>query len=88
MTSKMIGVSVIAAVVELAQDIAVNGRPVLISNTGAQPLYINPAATATAANGFLVPANTAFPLKFTCTGNLSVISNATGTSVAVIILDI
>jgi len=88
MTSRMMDVSVIASVVATAQNIAINGRPFLISNTGAQPLYIHPSQTATAANGFLIPANTTIPYKFTCSGNLSVISNATGTSVAVLLLDV
>lgn len=60
----------------------------MISNTGAQPLYFNPTTTATAANGFLVPAGQTLQHKFTVKGNLSVISNATGTSCAVLILDI
>ena len=81
-------VLVITNLVALAQDIPINGRPFLISNTGAQPLYFHPSATATALNGFLVPAMTQMLTKFTVKNNLSVISNATGTSVAVLILDI
>ena len=77
-----------ANLVAVAQSIPVNGRPCMISNTGAQPLYFNPKTTATAANGFLVPAGQTLQLKFTVMGNLSVISNATGTSCAVLILDI
>lgn len=78
----------IASLVATAQNVAVNGRPCMIANTGAQPLYFNPTTTATAANGFLVPANTLLQTRFTVTGNLSVISNATGTSCAVLIMDI
>lgn len=72
----------------VAVDIAVAGRPCMIANTGAQPLYINPAETATAANGFLIPAGTVLPIKLAVVGNLSVISNATGTSIAVLYFDV
>ena len=75
-------------IVGAAQDIPINGRPFMIANTGAQPLYINPAATATAANGFLIPAGTLLPIKLAVVGNLSVISNATGTSIAVLYFDV
>jgi len=83
----------VKTIVDTAQNFAVNGRPCMISNTGAQPAYINPGTTATAANGFLVAAGTTLPIKFTVSpninsGNLSVISNATGTTVAVIYFDI
>jgi len=81
-------VIVVETLVATAQAIAVNGRPCLISNTGAQPLYFHPTTTATAANGFLVPAGVQMLTKFTVKNNLSVISNATGTSCAVLILDI
>ena len=47
----------------VAVDIAVAGRPFMIANTGAQPLYINPAETATTSNGFLIPAGTVLPIK-------------------------
>lgn len=81
-------VSVIADLKDTAQDIATLGRPFMIANTGAQPLYINPAATATAANGFLIPAGTTPPFKMRVKGNLSVISNGTGTSVSVMYFDV
>jgi len=81
-------VLVVGTLIATAQDIPINGRPCLISNTGAQPLYFHPNLTATALNGFLVPAMTQMITKFTVKNNLSVISNATGTSVAVLILDI
>lgn len=71
-----------------AQDIAVNGRPCMVANTGSQPLYINPATTATSSNGFLIPAGTLLQQRFSVFGNLSVISNANGTSCAVMIFDI
>lgn len=77
-----------ANLLAVAQDIPINGRPCLVSNTGSQPLYLSPNQTATAANGFLVPAMTTMLVKFTVKNNLSVISNATGTSLAVLILDI
>lgn len=83
----------IKTIVDTAQNFALNGRPCMISNTGAQPAYINPGATATAANGFLVSAGTTLPIKFTVSpgvnsGNLSVISNVTGTTMAVMYFDI
>jgi hypothetical protein len=78
----------IANIVAVAQDIAINNRVFMLSNTGAQPIYFNPKTTATAANGMLLPANTVFPMYFSCDGNLSVISNATGSSLAVLILDV
>lgn len=82
----------VKTIVDEAQDFALNGRPCMISNTGAQPAYINPATTATDANGFLLAAGTTLPIKFTVSpdvnsGNLSVISNATGTTVAVMYFD-
>ena len=88
MTPKAVEVLVVGTLVATAQNIPVNGRPCLISNTGAQPLYFHPDLTATALNGFLVPAMSQMIAKFTVKNNLSVISNATGTSVAVLILDV
>lgn len=78
----------IAGLDDTAQDIAVDYRVFMIANVGAQPLYFNPKTTATAANGFLVPAGTVFPQYFSCPGNLSVISNSTGTDVAILYLDV
>jgi len=81
-------VSVIASLKNTAQNIQTQGRPFVIANTGAQPLYINPEETATAANGFLIPAGIMPPFKMRVKGDLSVISNATGTSVSVMYFDI
>jgi len=85
-------VKVIASLVAAAQDIALSGRPCMICNTGANPMYVNPAVTATAANGFLIPAGTVLQIKFTVSpginsGNLSVIGTAGGTSCAVMFFD-
>ncbi len=77
-----------ASVKATAKNIAINGKPFMIANTGAEPLYINPSATATAANGFLIPAGVMLPVKMTVRGNLSVISTATGTSVSVLYFDL
>ena len=77
-----------SGVVATAQAIHIDGRPFMIANTGAQPLYINPVATATTANGFLVPAGTVLPIKMTVQDDLSVISNATGTSLAILFFDL
>lgn len=82
------GVETKANVKGTAVDIPTAGRPFMIANTGAEPLYINPAETATAANGFLVPAGTVLPVKMAVSGNLSVISNGTGTNVAVMYFDV
>jgi hypothetical protein len=83
----MESIKTISGLVAAAQNIPINGKTFMISNSGAQPLYINPDGTATSAS-FLIPANTTLPIVFTCAGNLSVISNATGTTVSVMYLDI
>jgi hypothetical protein len=85
-------VYVITSLKATAQDIVLNGVPCMISNTGSHPMYINPATTATAQNGFLIPAGTMLPVKFTVSpnvnsGKLSVISTTDGTSCAVIYFD-
>lgn len=77
----------ITGLVATAQNIPINGRTFIISNSGAQPLYINPNGTATSSS-FLIPANTTLPIVFSCLGNLSVISNATGTTMSIMFLDI
>ncbi len=81
-------VEVKASVKGTAVNISVAGRPFMIANTGGEPLYINPSETATTSNGFLIPAGSVLPIKMAVTGNLSVISNSTGTSVAVLYFDV
>ena len=69
------------AVNDTAVSKTINGAGVLIQNTGSEPLYFNvDDTTATAANGFKVPANTIFPILITCR-TLSLISTSTGTTV-------
>lgn len=87
LTARLTGVEV-ETVQGTAVNIAVDGRPFIIANKGEQPLYINPTTTATTANGFLIPANTVLDLKMTCFGNLSAISNATGTTVSIMYFDL
>lgn len=69
---------------------AVNNRKFMLANTGAQPLYFKEKSVdnidCTAANGMLVPANSVFPQVLTAQ-MLSLISNATGTSYAIMYLD-
>jgi len=67
-------------VADTAVNKPVNGRAVLIQNTGSQPLYFNTETTATEANGYLVPVNSIFPILITCDDNISLISNTTGTT--------
>lgn len=80
----------IATLVDTAQNIEINARTFIISNTGAQPLYFKEktidSLNATASNGFLVPANTVLQIILTAS-TLSIISNATGTSASILILD-
>jgi hypothetical protein len=77
------------AVADVAQDIKPNGRTFMISNAGSQPIYITnkDVQGAATANSFMIPANTLLPQLFYC-DNLSVISNATGSSVSILYLDI
>lgn len=84
---RMDEVKTITGLVAVAQNIPINARSFIISNTGAQPLYINPKGVATSSS-FLIPAGVTLPIVFCCLDNLSVISNATGTSVSVMYLDI
>jgi hypothetical protein len=73
---------------EQVEDVAFN--KIIIANTGAQPLYFKEkeidGIAATTSNTMIVPANTVFPVILTCS-DLSLISNATGTSVAIMYLD-
>lgn len=75
------------AVAATAVNIPINGRNFMIANNGAQPAYIDPSSPATTGD-FLIPANTVLPQVFTCLGNLSVISNVTGTTISIMYLDI
>lgn len=80
----------VSTLVDTAQNIDIKLKKFLISNTGAQPMYFKEkyidSVDATAANGFLIPAGTVFPLLLTAE-TLSVVSNATGTTAAILILD-
>lgn len=80
----------VTGLVAAAQNIPISGRKFMISNTGAQPAYFKEKTVdnvdCTAANGFLLPANTVFPQMLNAV-TLSVISNATGTTLAIMILD-
>lgn len=82
------GATAIAAVVD---NQAIGNRKFMLVNAGAQPLYFKEKAVdnvdCTATNGMVVPANTVFPQVLTAQ-TLSLISNATGTSYAILFLDI
>lgn len=76
-----------------AQTVALGGLSFSISNTGAQPVYIAEkysdlsGADASPTNGFLIPANTTLPYPLTAQ-NLSVVSNATGSTANILTLDL
>lgn len=78
------------ALVDAAVDILVDDRVFMISNIGAQSAYIIPKAqgAATATTGFIIPANTVIPHIFSCHGSISAISNATGTTISILFLDV
>lgn len=82
-------ISADASLAGTAKDVTVSNRKFMLSNTGAQPMYFKEkdGVAATASNAMLCPANTVFPAILTA-GTLSVISNATGTSYAIMFLDI
>lgn len=86
---KIVDVIIKSNLVAVAQDIAISGKSFMISNTGAQPAYFKEKSgvAATASNAMLIPANNVFPQVLTA-DTLSVISNATGTNLAILILDI
>lgn len=71
-------------------EIPINNRVFMISNTGAETAYFMPEAQGdpTEGTGFPVPAGQVFPMYFSCDGNLSLISTLTGTSVAILYLDV
>lgn len=78
------------ALVGAAVDIPINDRVFMVSNIGAEPAYIMPESqgAATATTGFIVPSNTVIPHIFSCHGNLSAISTATGTTLSIMFLDV
>lgn len=87
---QIVDISIVSSLVAAAQDVDISDRVFMIANTGAQPAYFRPKAkgVATALTGMLVPANTVFPQYFSCPGTLSVISNATGTTLSILFLDV
>jgi hypothetical protein len=82
-------VKVDSSLVAVAKDVLIKGRKFMLSNTGAQPMYFKEKneVAATASNAMLCPAGTVFSAVLTA-DTLSVISNATGTSYAIMFLDI
>lgn len=89
MRSTIQSVGVLASVTSTgAQTLTTLGQPFMLANTGAGTMYINPATTATSANGFPVLAGTVVPLKLHVKGDLSVIGTTTATSAAVMYFDV
>lgn len=80
-----------AALANVVDNQDINSKKFMISNTGAQPMYFKEKSIdnvdCTAANGMLVPANSVFPQVLTAK-KLSLISNVTSTSYAILFLDI
>lgn len=76
--------------VAVAQSEPIQFNKVILANTGAQPLYFKEkeidGVDATDANSMIIPANTVFPVILTA-ANLSFISNVTGTTLAIMYLD-
>ena len=80
----------VSSLVAVEQTVDIKGKKCLISNTGAQPAYFKEknidGIAATTANSMLIPAGEVFPVILT--GDVfSFISNATGTNLALLILD-
>ena len=80
-----------SALVGTANNEAISDRKFMIANTGAQPMYFKEKSIdgvdCTASNGMLISANSVFPTILTAK-TLSLISNSTGTSYAIMFLDI
>ncbi|MDD4566149.1 MAG: hypothetical protein PHE79_11830 [Eubacteriales bacterium] len=72
-----------------AVDVAIKGRKFMLHNTGAQPLYFKEknGVAATTTNANICAAGTVYPIAMVA-DTLSLISNATGTSYTIQILDI
>jgi hypothetical protein len=81
-------IAVDSSLLAVAKDVSVSSKKFMLANTGAQPMYFKEknGVAATASNAMLCPANTVFPQILTAS-TLSVISNATGTSYAIMYLD-
>lgn len=80
-----------AALKDTAADVPINGKTFMISNGSTHPAYILPkvgSTVVTATTGMVIPANSIFPTILTCPGDLSVISDSTGTDLSIMILDI
>ena len=69
----------------------ISDRKFMVANTGTQPMYFKEklidGVDCTVSNGMLIPANSVFPTILTAK-TLSLISNSTGTSYAIMFLDI
>lgn len=87
-TFKATGVTVGTVTSTGAADVAINGRPFRLANTGDQTLYFHPTTTASSTNGFPLAAGTSFPEKMTVSTNLSVIAGSSDTTYAVIFFDL
>ena len=83
-------IKVNSTLVDTVDNVKISSRKFILANTGAQPLYFKEksmdSVDCTASNGMLVPALSVFPILTAST--LSIISNATGTSYAIMYLDI
>lgn len=77
--------SIKKAVTDTKQDITLSYKTFFITNAGAQPLYIAAEEDAT-TDSFCIAANTTVQVPFTCE-KLSIISNATGTTASIMIVE-
>ncbi|MFC3797901.1 hypothetical protein [Cohnella sp. GCM10012308] len=80
----------VVTLADTAQDIVIGGRVCLISNAGTQPAYIRPKAqgAASSTTGFMLAVGQSLPIFVSVDGTLSAISNATGTSLSILFLDV
>jgi hypothetical protein len=77
--------SIVKTANDTAADVKINYQTFFISNSGAQALYISAEGTAT-TNSFYIAAGTTIPIPFTCE-TLSILSNATTTTVSIMIVE-
>lgn len=87
---QIVEVDAITGLADTAQDVPINNRVFMISNTGTEPAYFMPKnqGVATSTTGFLIPAGQVFPQYFSCDGNLSIISTASTTNISILYLDV